>query len=81
MAASRSSVGTLPEDEDLDDVVATPEEVREMFEADVRRVLGISGDEFLGRVKSGEIVNDDSDSRITYLFVLVPYLPNDSQSS
>ncbi len=39
----------------------TPEEAREVFEADIRRLLGISGDEFLRRYDAGELVPYDEE--------------------
>lgn len=41
--------------------VLTPEEAREVFEADIRRLLGISGDEFLRRYDAGELVPFDEE--------------------
>jgi hypothetical protein len=39
----------------------TPEEARAVFEADIRRLLGISGDEFLRRYDAGELVPFDEE--------------------
>lgn len=41
--------------------VLTPDEAREVFEADIRRLLGISGDEFLRRYDAGELVPYDEE--------------------
>lgn len=58
---------------DLDDDMpefAGDDERWEAFESNVRRKLGISGREFLRKVDSGEIVNDDRDAGVTLLFML-----------
>ena len=50
-----------PVDDDRGIDVLTPEEAREVFEADIRRLLGISGDEFLRRYDAGELVPFDEE--------------------
>lgn len=50
---------TVDDDRGFD--VLTPDEAREVFEADIRRLLGISGDEFRRRYDAGELVPFDED--------------------
>ena len=47
-------MATHPEDDTVPVYEITPEEEREQFEARVRELMGISGEEFLRRLDAGE---------------------------
>jgi hypothetical protein len=55
--------------------VLTPDEARAVFDADIRRLLGISGDEFLRRYDAGEIAPFDDDgenARVVSAILSIP---------
>lgn len=54
----------------------TPDEGRDFFDVQARRLLGISGDEFLRRWDAGEydeLVDDPQHPEILRLAVLIPF--------
>lgn len=51
---------------------ATPEEGRELFDRRTRRLLGISGAEFLARWDRGEYA-DAEDPKVNAVAVLIPF--------
>lgn len=54
----------------------TPEETRARFDAEARRVMGISGEEFLRRYDAGDFtdVHDDGENiEFTGLEALIPW--------
>ncbi|HEX5199733.1 hypothetical protein ACFQS1_28195 [Paractinoplanes rhizophilus] len=58
---------------DQSDVVElTPEQGRELFDRRARKLLGITGDEFLARWDSGDFMNSD-DPKVSSLAVLIPF--------
>lgn len=59
-------------DQDIDVEYVSREEGIALFERQVRRELGISGDEFIRRYQSGEL--DDLDpSKVIHLSILLPF--------
>jgi hypothetical protein len=75
MAAQESSIATVDEDADLAALMESDEDYWVGFDAAVRRKLGLSGDEFIAKVKAGEIIDDDHDAGITHLFVRLRGVP------
>jgi hypothetical protein len=71
MAAEPLSTLTADEEEELASLSISEEEHWTDFDLTVRRKLRISADEFVRKVRAGEIVNDDRDAGITYLFMLL----------
>ena len=56
--------------------ILTPEEGRAQFDAAARRIMGISGDEFIRRWNAGEydeIADDPAHSDIMYLALFLPH--------
>lgn len=53
----------------------TPEEGRQLFDAEARRWLGMSGEEFLCAWDAGEIDPNDPErhSRIMHVVMLIPF--------
>jgi hypothetical protein len=72
MSTARDTSGQ-PSIDGHDDGVLSPEEGRRMFDRVARELLGMSGDEFLRKLDSGEIVVDDTDSNVLYLWGLIPF--------
>ena len=59
----------------------TDEESRALFDQEARRVMGISGEEFLRRYDAGEFdaVVDDPDHReVLHLAMLIPFARQDA---
>lgn len=51
---------------------ATPEEGRELFDRQARKLLGISGEEFLARWDRGEYM-DAEDPKVNAVAILIPF--------
>jgi hypothetical protein len=77
MAAQESSIAGLADDLELAALTQTPQESWADFDETVRCNLGISAEEFIRRVGAGEIVNDDRDSGVTFLFMLLDGVPEE----
>ncbi len=67
----------IPDAADLPEVYEpTREESRAMFDAEVQRLLGISGQEFLDRYDAGEFRGPEEDlveRRANHLIMLIPF--------
>jgi hypothetical protein len=50
----------------------SPEEAWRIFDTEARERLGMSGEEFLRKLESGEIVDDDTNRQVTFMTGLIP---------
>lgn len=84
MSSAQQANPARPVEEDDDDIFVSPEEGRRMFDAAVRRRMGISGDEFIRRWDSGEfkaiadIADADGNRHIMDLYFLMPFGRSDT---